>query len=74
MDTAGLHPHRTIAKEVASILAIVERELVDAQSNISADWRFACNAALTLALYFSMLQGFELRKTRSTTRQSALYH
>ena len=49
-ETGGLHPHKTSAKEVASLLAIVERDLTDAQGQISADWRFAItyNAGLTL--------------------------
>ena len=49
-DNGWLRPHKTSPKEVAGLLAIVERDLVDAEGEISADWRFgiAYNAALKL--------------------------
>ncbi|HEV8131523.1 MAG TPA: hypothetical protein VGQ81_09730 [Acidobacteriota bacterium] len=48
VDNGWLRPHKTSPKEVAGLLAIVERDLVDAEGEISADWRFgiAHNAAL----------------------------
>jgi hypothetical protein len=36
-----LKPHRTSRKEISSLLRIVERDLNNAQGDISADWRFA---------------------------------
>jgi hypothetical protein len=47
-DSGWLKPHRTSRKEISSLLSIVERDLNDAQGDISSDWRFgiAYNAAL----------------------------
>jgi len=49
-DNGWLKAHRTSRKEIGSLLRIVERDLNDAQGNISSDWRFgiAYNAALKL--------------------------
>ena len=72
-DTAGLHPHTTSAKEVARLLAIVERELTDAQSQISADWRFAIayNAALTLCTILLYVSGYRAEKGSQHDRTTA---
>ncbi len=45
-----LRPHQPTPQEIADLLSIVERDLADARSDISADWRFgiAYNAALKL--------------------------
>jgi hypothetical protein len=45
-----LQPHRTSREEISNLFSIVERDLTDAQRDISADWRFgiAYNAALKL--------------------------
>lgn len=45
-----LKPHQTSREEVGNLLAIVERDLADAERDISPDWRFgiAYNAALKL--------------------------
>jgi hypothetical protein len=63
-DSGGLHPHKTSAEEVASLLAIVERDLADAQGQISADWRFgiAYNAALTLCTILLNASGYRAEK------------
>ena len=50
-DNSWLKPHKTGAKEIADLLAIVERDLRDAKTGgTSDDWRFgiAYNAALKL--------------------------
>jgi hypothetical protein len=50
-ETNGwLKPHRTSRKEIKNLLDIVERDMLDAGSAISTDWRFgiAYNAALKL--------------------------
>jgi hypothetical protein len=47
-----LTPHRTSAREIADLLAVIERDLADsAADQISADWRLniAYNAALQAA-------------------------
>ena len=43
-----LRPHQTSPQEIQDLLKIVERDLLDAKSTASADWRFgiAYNAAL----------------------------
>jgi len=72
-ETGGLHPHKTSAKEVASLLAIVERDLVDAQSQISADWRFgiAYNAALRLCTILLYASGYRAEKDTENDRTAA---
>lgn len=72
-ETGGLHPHKTSAKEVASLLAIVERDLVDAQTQISADWRFgiAYNAALTLCTILLYASGYRAEKESLLDRTTA---
>jgi hypothetical protein len=48
-DNGWLKPHRTSRKEISSLLRIAERDLNDAQGDISSDWRFgiAYNAAIS---------------------------
>src|SRR6185503_10285901 len=59
-DNGWLRPHKTSGKEVAGLLAIVERDLVDAEGEISADWRFgiAYNAALKLCTILLDASGY----------------
>lgn len=59
-DNGWLKPHRTSRKEISSLLSIVERDLNDAQGNISADWRFgiAYNAALKLCRILLSAEGY----------------
>ena len=73
-ETGGLHPHKTSAKEVASLLAIVERDLTDAQSQISADWRLgiAYNAALTLCTILLYASGYRVEKDLEQDRTTAV--
>jgi hypothetical protein len=63
-ESGGLHPHKTNAREIASLLAVVERDLVDAQSQISTDWRFgiAYNAARTLCTILLYASGYRAEK------------
>lgn len=55
-DNGWLRPHESSSQEIAGLLAIVERDLADAEGDISADWRFgiAYNAALKLCTIFQM--------------------
>jgi hypothetical protein len=52
LDNGWLEPHRTSREEIGRLLAIVERDLRDAEGDISLDWRFgiAYNAALEAIL------------------------
>jgi hypothetical protein len=59
-DNGWLRAHKTSTKEVSGLLAIVERDLVDAEGEISADWRFgiAYNAALKLCTILLHASGY----------------
>jgi hypothetical protein len=60
VDNGWLRNHRTSPQEIAGLLAIVERDLSDAGSLISPDWRFgiAYNAALKLCTVLLHATGF----------------
>ncbi len=59
-DNTWLRPHKTSPQEITDLLAIVERDLADAESDISADWRFgiAYNAALKLCTILLSASGY----------------
>jgi hypothetical protein len=59
-DNGWLKPHQTSPEEISSLLAIVERDLGDAGSEISPDWRFgiAYNAALKLCTILLYAEGY----------------
>jgi hypothetical protein len=59
-DNGWLKPHRTSREEISKLLNIVERDLNDAQTDISADWRFgiAYNAALKLCRILLSSEGY----------------
>ena len=64
-NNGWLRPHQTSAKEVEDLLAIVKRDLADAESDISADWQFgiAYNAALKLCAILLYASGYRPEKT-----------
>lgn len=64
-DNGWLRPHTTSPQEIADLWAIVERDLADAEGNISADWRFgiAYNAALKLCTVLLHASGYRPEKT-----------
>src|SRR6185295_17781097 len=72
-DNGWLRPHKTSAKEVAGLLALVERDLADAAGEISADWRFgiAYNAALKLCTILLHASGYRPEKTLAHYRTLA---
>ena len=59
-----LRPHQTNRQQVTDLLAIVERDLVDARSSVSADWQFgiAYNAALKLCTIILYASGYRPEK------------
>jgi len=59
-DNGWLKPHRTSREEVSQLLGIVERDLHDAEKDISPDWRFgiAYNAALKLCTVSLYAEGY----------------
>ena len=67
-----IRPHQTSIQEIAGLLSIVERDLLDAQGRISADWQFgiAYNAALKLCTILMFASGF--RPERQGAHQRTL--
>jgi hypothetical protein len=63
-DNGWLRPHETSRQEIADLLAIVARDLGDAERDISADWRFgiAYNAALKLCTILLHASGYRPEK------------
>ena len=59
-DNGWLKPHRSSRKEISNLLGIVERDLRDAEKDISADWRFGIvyNAALKLCTVLLYAEGY----------------
>ena len=59
-DNGWLKPHRTSRKEIKNLLDIVDRDMLDAGSAISTDWRFgiAYNAALKLCRILLSAEGY----------------
>jgi hypothetical protein len=59
-DNGWLKPHRTSGKEIKNLLDIVDRDILDAGSAISTDWRFgiAYNAALKLCRILLSAEGY----------------
>jgi hypothetical protein len=64
-DNGWLRAHQTSRQEVGDLLAIVERDLTDAEGNISPDWKFgiAYNAALKLCTILLYVSGYRPEKT-----------
>jgi hypothetical protein len=64
-DNKWLREHRTSLQEIAGLLAIVDRDLVDAAQDISTDWRFgiAYNAALKLCTVVLYASGYRAEAT-----------
>lgn len=60
-----LKAHQPTRQEIAGLLAIIERDLSDAQAGaLSADWRFgiAYNAALKLCAVLLQAEGYKAEK------------
>lgn len=55
-----LKPHRTSRKEIKDLLNIVDRDSLDAERDVSPDWRFgiAYNAALKLCTILLYAEGY----------------
>ena len=47
-NNGWLRPHQTSPQEIQDLLAIVQRDLTDAEGNISADWQFGICELVTL--------------------------
>lgn len=64
LDNGWLKRHVTSSKEIENLLDIVERDLEDARSDISTDWKFgiAYNAALKLCTIALYAEGYRAEK------------
>jgi hypothetical protein len=65
VNNGWLRRHETSRQEIADLLAIVDRDLADAEGNISSDWRFgiAYNGALKLYTILLHASVYRLEKT-----------
>ena len=65
VDNGWLRRHQTSREEMSDLLGIADRDLADAKSTISADWRFAIayNAALKLCTVLLYAEGYQAEKT-----------
>lgn len=59
-----LKPHQTSYKEIKNLLDIVDRDMLDAESDISTDWRFGIAYNAALKLYTILLYGEGYRPSR----------
>ena len=59
-ENGWLKPHRTSRKEIENLLSIADRDRLDAERDISPDWRFgiAYNAALKLCTTLLYAEGY----------------
>ncbi len=64
-NSGWLRPHEASPGEIQDLLAIVKRDLADAEGDISADWRFgiAYNAALKLCTILLLASGYRAERT-----------
>jgi hypothetical protein len=72
-NNGWLRAHQSSVQEIADLLAIVARDLADAEGDISADWRFgiAYNAALKLCTILLHASGYRPEKTLQHYRSIA---
>jgi uncharacterized protein (UPF0332 family) len=63
-DNGWLKSHTTTPEEIENLFQIVERDLKDARSGVSADWRFgiAYNAALKLCTILLYAKGYKAER------------
>jgi len=63
-DNGWLRAHQTSWKEIKNLLDIVDRDMLDAESVISTDWRFgiAYNAALKLCTLLLYAEGYRVSR------------
>ncbi|MEK6299349.1 MAG: hypothetical protein AABO41_01395 [Acidobacteriota bacterium] len=68
-----LRPHQTSPQEIADLLGIIERDLADAEGNISPDWRFgiAYNGVLKLCTILVQASGYRVEKNMQHYRTIA---
>ena len=69
-----LRSHTTNKREISDLFEIVERDLKDAKSSISSDWRFgiAYNATLKLCTILLYAEGYRSESTSHHMRTIAM--
>ena len=65
VSSGWLRAHQSSPQEIRELLAMVDRDLADAEGDISNDWRFgiAYNAALKLCPILLHASGYRPEKT-----------
>src|SRR5512134_3085799 len=65
LENGWVRRHQTSREEIAGLLSIIDRDLEDAKSTISVDWRFgiAYNAALKLCTILLYAGGYRPEKS-----------
>ena len=64
--------HQTSSQEIAGLLAIVDRDLLDAQGHISADWQLGIAYNATLKLCTILMHASGYRPERNAAHQRTL--
>ncbi|MDZ4677365.1 MAG: hypothetical protein SGI74_07620 [Oligoflexia bacterium] len=69
-ENGWLRPHKTSAQEISNLFEIVERDLRDAEGNVSPDWQFgiAYNATLKLCTILLYASGYRPEKNMAHYR------
>lgn len=64
-ENRWLRPHKTSRTEISNLLKMVDRDVKDATSGISADWRFgiAYNAVVRLCTILLYAEGYRPERT-----------
>ena len=76
LENGWLRRHQTSREEIAGLLGIVDRDMADATSTISTDWRFgiAYNAALKLCTILLYAEGYQAEKALQHYRTIMALH
>ncbi|MEI6423691.1 MAG: hypothetical protein WCP55_15845 [Lentisphaerota bacterium] len=64
LNNGWLRPHKCTSEDIQNLFEIVDRDIADAESGISPDWRFgiAYNAALKLCNILLYAEGYRPEK------------
>jgi hypothetical protein len=76
LENGWLRRHQTSREEIAGLLGIVDRDMADATSTISTDWRFgiAYNAALKLCTILLYAEGYQAERALQHYRTIMALH
>jgi hypothetical protein len=76
LENGWLRRHQTSREEIAGLRGIVDRDMADATSTISTDWRFgiAYNAALKLCTILLYAEGYQAEKALQHYRTIMALH